>query len=157
MEVITHYNEFSIPSPLQMRCSPSTVEQERNSRFSVCCCLKEPHKNCWSCTHRKCLSDQKPWIGSCLAGWQTGWPKVACGELLQNEHEMLVALYGSSVFPPVHPCYFSGAQKYNLLAGTLVLSQKIFILRIHVYRGLLILYCNIRWAAETSKGWAIYF
>lgn len=71
---------------------------------------------------------------------------------MQNEHEMLLALHGSLVLPQVCPCYFSGIQEYNLLAGILVLSLKIFILRIHVYIGLLILYCNIRWAAETSRG-----
>lgn len=122
-----------------------------------CVVLPRNHIKTAEVALRKCLSDQKAWVRSCLAGWQTGWPKVACGVLLQNGHEMLIALHGSSVLPQVHPCYFSGVHEYNLLAGILVLSLKIFILRIRVYIGLLILYCNIRWAAETSRGWAIYF
>lgn len=129
----------------------------QNTRTSACYAREEPHIKNAEVTLRKCLWDQKPWVRSCLAGWQAGWPKVACGVLLQNEHELLVALRGSSVLPQVHSCHFSGTQEHNLLTGVMALSLKIFIWRIYVYRGLLILYCNIRWAAETSRGWAIYF
>lgn len=155
-EAITYYNEFSIPRPLQMCRSPSTVEQGRNTRFSVCCSPKETHKNCWGCTQK--MSFRPKALSQKLLGRMTDRLTKGCMFLLlQNEHEMLIALHGTSVLPQVHPCYFSGVQEYNLLAGILVLSLKILILRIHVYIGLLILYCNIRWAADTSRGWAIYF
>lgn len=108
-------------------------------------------KPCWGCSVvRKCLSDSQKLLGKMSGRLTKGCTSCAPAKWAWNGR-CPPWFSSASTGSPV------GEQEYSLLAGILVLSLKIFILRIHVYIGLLILYCNIRWAAETSRGWGIYF
>lgn len=151
--MIKHYYEFSIPRPPQMCCSPPTVGQGlgrgEDKIFSVLFSQATTKKNCWGCTQKVSFRESE-------AAWR------GVRQVDQRLHELCSCKMNMEWSLPsmVLQCFHrftSGAQEYSLLAGILVLSLKILILRIRVYIGLLILYCNIRWAAETSRGWGIYF
>lgn len=127
-----------------------------NTRSSVCWSPKKPHKNCWGRTQK--MSSRPKAFSQKLLGKVTDRLTKGC---------MWCVLAKRTWNAHCPPWFFSASTSSPMLlqwctglefaAGILVLSLKIFILRIHVYIGLLIQYCNIRWAAETSRGWGIYF
>lgn len=148
-----YYNELFHSTP-STKCAALLQPQGRGGgedKDFQCFVLLRNHnkKTCWDCTQKMSLRRS-----------EVAWQDVR--QVDQRLHELCSCKMNMEWSLPsmVLQCFHrftSGAQEYSLLAGILVLSLKIFILRIHVYIGLLILYCNIRWAAETSRGWGIYF
>lgn len=151
--MIKYYDELflSTPSTSVLLFFHHGAGKSGEDKDFWCLVLPSSHikKTCWGCTQKMSFRQS-----------EVAWQGVR--QVDQRLHELCSCKMNMEWLLPsmVLQCFYrftSGMQEYSLLAGILVLSLKIFILRIHVYIGLLILYCNIRWAAETSRGWGIYF